>query len=290
MIQELMSTGALALIVILVFVVVACMAMAFANSLNSAGSSYKDKFTGTARSELSDMFIFMDPTYLFLLNLAMMVLVPLLLHWLFQLWVVTISAFCVLLILPGIVWGSMRKKRLALFETQLPDAFMMLSSSLQAGASLNMALENMVRQSPAPVSQEFGLLIKRLRLGVVLDDALLEMEKRIPLQSFVMASSAVRISREVGGNLVHTIKGMAETLRRKKTMEGKIDSLTAQGRMQGIFMSLLPIILAIILSFLEPDQMIKLYTTREGLAVLFVMVFMQVMGFVFIRKITTIDS
>jgi tight adherence protein B len=148
----------------------------------------------------------------------------------------------------------------------------------------------MVRQSPPPLSQEFGLLVKRMRLGVPLEDGLIELEKRLPIPSFIMASSAVRISREVGGNLVETITNMAKTLRRKHTMEGKIDSLTAQGRAQGRFMGALPIFLAIALSFLEPEAMRQLYTTRVGLMILAVMVVMQVMGFVFIRKITTIDS
>lgn len=105
-----------------------------------------------------------------------------------------------------------------------------------------------------------------------------------------MASSAIRISREVGGNLVETINSMADTLRRKQTMEGKIESLTAQGRAQGTFMALVPIGLALILSVFEPEAMRKLYTTREGLMVLTVMIIMQIMGFVFIRKITSIDS
>ena len=123
-----------------------------------------------------------------------------------------------------------------------------------------------------------------------MEDGLIELEKRIPLTSFVMASSAIRISREVGGNLVETINNMARTLRRKHQMEGKIDSLTAQGRTQGRFMSALPILLGIALSFLEPEAMQQLYTTRNGLLILTGMVVMQVMGFVFIRKLTSIDS
>jgi tight adherence protein B len=83
---------------------------------------------------------------------------------------------------------------------------------------------------------------------------------------------------------------MADTLRRKQTMEGKIDSLTAQGKAQGTFMAMVPVGLALILSFFEPEAMRKLYTTREGLMVLSAMIVMQVMGFVFIRKITSIDS
>jgi tight adherence protein B len=211
-------------------------------------------------------------------------------HALFALWVITGLVFVVLLIVPGMIWAKLRNKRFRQLESQLPDAFMMLSSSLQAGASLNMAFQDLVRQSPKPISQEFGLLVKRMQLGMSLDDGLIELERRVPVQSFVMASSAIRISREVGGNLVETINSIADTLRRKHTMEGKIDSLTAQGRAQGTFMALVPIALALILSVFEPESMQQLYTTRMGLMVLTVMIIMQIMGFVFIRKITSIDS
>lgn len=290
MITEIFHVIILALVVLLVFVFIASVAYLCTNGIRDGLSFYREQFTESANIEMADMFVFTDPAKLFLLNVLAIIILPVLVHMLFQLWVITGGVFALLIVVPGIMWRSMRKKRLAAFEDQLPDAFMMLSSSLQAGASLNMALDDLVQQSPAPLNQEFGLLVKRLRLGVTLEDCLVEMEKRIPLQSFVMASSAIRISREVGGNLVETINAMAETLRRKKTMEGKIDSLTAQGRAQGTFMAMLPILLAIMLSFLEPEAMRKLYTTREGLMVLAVMIFMQVMGFVFIRKITTIDS
>ncbi len=251
---------------------------------------YRRQFSSNAEVELADLFIFANGQQLFVVNLMLLVLVPMLLHVLFQLTVVTVAAFLVMLVVPRIFFGMLRKQRMRKFESQLPDAFMLLSSSLQSGASLNMALENIVQQSPAPLSQEFGLLVKKLRLGVTLEDALVKMEKRLPLPSFVMASSAVRISREVGGNLVDTINGMATMLRRKQVMEGKIDSLTSQGRAQGVFMAMLPIFLAAILSVIEPAAMSQLYTTRTGLLVLAVMVVMEVLGFTFIKKITRIDA
>src|SRR5690554_2444685 len=290
MIISLSDIGLLALILILVFLCSICIAMAFGRGGVDFFSHYKKTFTSGARQELSEMFIFMDTTQLFLLNIISLILVPVGLHLLFQLWIITISSFFILLIIPGMIRKGMRIKRVNKFEEQLPDVFMMLSISWQAGASMNMALTDVVKQSVPPASQEFGLLVKRMRLGITLEDSLIELEKRLPLQSFIMASSAIRISREVGGNLVETIQSMADTLRRKKTMEGKIDSLTAQGRAQGRFMALLPVALAVVLSFIEPEAMRQLYTTRVGLMVLMVMVFMQVMGFVFIRKITTIDS
>ena len=248
------------------------------------------QFSRRAELEMADMFIFTSGRQVLILTLVLLLLVPVLLELLFQLPVVTAAGIVVTLFTPHLMFNHLRKARLKKFEEQLPDAFMLLSSSLQSGASLNMALENVVHQSPAPLNQEFGLLIKNIRLGVTLEEALIKLEKRLPLPSFIMASSAIRISREVGGNLVETINGMAAMLRRKKVMEGKIDSLTAQGRAQGTFMAMLPIMLAIILSFIEPEAMRQLYTTRNGLMVLAVMVVMEVLGFMFIKKITRIDA
>ncbi len=287
---ELLGLSAMALAILLIFIAVACTAVLTTNKVVGFITFYRSKFTANAQVELADMFVFTDPSRLFWLNIAALIVLPMLVHLLFDLWVITGLLFAVLLIVPGVIWAKLRLKRFRLLEAQLPDAFMMLSSSLQAGASLNMAFQDLVRQSPAPISQEFGLLVKRMQLGVSLEDGLVELEKRLTIPSFVMASSAIRISREVGGNLVETINSMADTLRRKQTMEGKIDSLTAQGRAQGTFMAMVPIGLALILSFFEPEAMRKLYTTREGLMVLTVMIIMQVMGFVFIRKITSIDS
>lgn len=265
-------------------------AVLLADRVTDFFSFYRRQFSRNAEIEMADMFIFANGRQLFILNLMLLVLIPLFLHVLFQILVVTIAGALVALFVPRLVLKQMNKKRLRKFEEQLPDAFMMLSSSLQSGASLTMALENVVQQSPAPLSQEFGLLIKNIRLGVTLEDALLKLEKRVPMPSFIMASSAIRISREVGGNLVETINTMAAMLRRKRVMEGKIDSLTAQGRAQGTFMALLPVFLAGILSAIEPEAMSQLYTTRNGLMVLSVMVVMEVLGFLSIQRITRIDA
>lgn len=290
MMQNIVIIATLGLTVIFVFIGAAALTAASANSLQTMAKIYKNRFTETADMAMSDMFLTMSPGMLFVVNLLALILIPLFVHAVFDIWILTAIVGAILMVMPGLFWSHMRQKRLNKLEAQLPDAFMMISSGLQSGASFPMALEDMVRQAPEPLAQEFGLLVKRMRLGVPMEDGLIELEKRIPLTSFVMASSAIRISREVGGNLVETISNMAGTLRRKHQMEGKIDSLTAQGRTQGRFMSALPILLGIALSFLEPEAMQQLYTTRNGLLILTGMVIMQVMGFVFIRKLTSIDS
>ena len=243
-----------------------------------------------ADTEIKDMFITANPRTFFWANLGVAVVVTVLVELLFQSIMVTSLVGAVFLFVPGIYWTRSRKKRFKKIEEQLPDAFMMIASSLQSGASINVALQTAAKQSPEPFGNELSLLVRKQQIGVSLDEALVGMEQRVPIDSLIMASSAIRISREVGGNLIETISNMADTLRTKFTMEGKIDSLTAQGRTQGIFMSCLPVLVGFGLAFLDPESMSKLISTTVGYVVLAVMIVMQVMGYLFIRKITNIDS
>jgi tight adherence protein B len=147
----------------------------------------------------------------------------------------------------------------------------------------------MARESKPPLSQEFSMLLAEQRLGVDFDVALSNMEKRLPVPDFVLLVAAMRITREVGGNFAEILESLSNTLRRKHEMEGKINALTAQGRMQGIVMAALPLFLMAILTFMEPEAMAPLYNTMMGwatLVVVFVMIFIGYMG---IRKIVNID-
>ncbi len=104
-----------------------------------------------------------------------------------------------------------------------------------------------------------------------------------------MLVTALLINREVGGNLAETMETLGETLRRKGMMEGKIQSLTAQGKLQGIVMTGLPVLLGVLLNFMEPEAMSKLWTTNIGYVVLAVIIMMEVLGYFMISKITSID-
>ena len=250
---------------------------------------YKATFKEGAQANMADLFMFVDTGRLFLFNIIGIVVAPLVIYLLSGNVVYALITLITLAILPWIIYRQLHKRRLKLFEKQLPDAFIMLSSSLQAGASLTMALEGLVKEQPAPLSQEFQLLIHQQRMGVDLETAFSNMEKRLPVQDFSIAVSAIKISREVGGNLVEVMDTLAETLRRKATMEGKIESLTAQGKLQGVVMSGLPILLALLLMKLEPVAMGMLFTTSVGWTVLSIVVVMEVLGFMAIRKITNID-
>ena len=134
----------------------------------------------------------------------------------------------IIMILPFRLYRRMKKNRLKMIEEQLPDALIMISGNLASGGSLNMALDAVVKNQPAPLSQEFMLFTREQRIGVEFEKSLRNMERRIPNQDFIMFTSALKISREVGGDLGDVINTLANTLRRKATMEGKIESLTSQ--------------------------------------------------------------
>ena len=249
---------------------------------------YEEVFKDTATTNMEDMFLFFDPQRLFMFNVIALIIIPTIIFILFG----SISAlvvFFILLVGPFQIYKGMRKRRLKAFERQLPEALTMVSGSLAAGASLNMAMEALIKDQPAPLSQEFMLFIREQRIGVEFEHSLREMERRLPIPDFIMFTAALRISREIGGNLGETLDTLAETLRRKATMEGKIESLTAQGRMQGYVMTALPIFLGIILYFLEPEAMGMLFTTPAGWGTVTLIFVMEVIGYVFIKKVTNIN-
>lgn len=242
-----------------------------------------------AESTLQDMFIFVDPTKMFYWNVAALCVLPPLLWLITQNPVLVIAAAIVIFVMPKWLATRMRKRRFRTFEHQLPDALLMIAGSMRAGAGINVAIESMVSESRPPVSQEFELLMREMRIGVDFDTALQHMEERLPIQDFVMVISAMRIAREVGGNLADILESIADTLRRKHVMEGKIDALTGQGKIQGLVMTMLPLFLMWVLYVMEPAAMSPLFHTVMGWGVLAVIAVMEVLGYVFIRKIVNID-
>ena len=246
-------------------------------------------FATTTKNNLESMFVFVDPAQLFKLSIALVVVVPLVVWLLFRNPVLAAGAAIAAWLAPRWAINRVRTKRLAEFERQLPDALLMVVGGLRAGASLNIAMESMVREARPPLSQEFDLLIREQRIGVDLDTALLHMDERLPIADFRMVTAGLRISREVGGNLADILDTLARTLREKQIMEGKITSLTAQGRMQGIVMTCLPLFLMGVLYLMDEESMGPLFTTPLGWGVLSVIAVMEVMGYFAINAIVNID-
>jgi tight adherence protein B len=183
----------------------------------------------------------------------------------------------------------LRNRRKAKLVLQLPDGLTMMAGSLRAGASLQNALAMVVKECPAPISQEFSLLLREQRLGLSLEDSLRGMGQRLNTDDIDLFVSAMTIAKEVGGNLSEILDRLASTLRAKAVMEGKISALTSQGKLQGIVVGLLPIFLAAVLYAMDPEAMTPLFTTIYGWGVIAVVFVLLMLGAFFIKKIVTID-
>lgn len=250
---------------------------------------YQEMFTQSAQTNMADMFMFTDTSRMFYANVIAMIVVPLFIWLLTGDFVIALGLFGIIAALPQFAYRIARKRRLKKFQQQLPDALAMISGSLRAGASLSIAIDSMLTEMDAPISQEFELFQREQKLGADFETAIKHMEQRVDLVDFQLVVSALRISREVGGNLTEVMDSMADTLRKKAMMEGKIQSLTAQGKMQGVVMTGLPILIGAVLMLIEPEAMGKMFTTEIGWITLGVIVVMEFLGFMTINKITTID-
>jgi tight adherence protein B len=146
-----------------------------------------------------------------------------------------------------------------------------------------------ISEIPAPLSQEMSVVIREQRLGLALEDALETMAMRLELEEIDLVVAAMTISRDVGGNLAETLDQLARTLRAKAVMEGKIRALTSQGKLQGWIVGALPLFLMFALSSMQPEAMAPLFNTLIGYLVLAVIGILELIGFLLIRKIVTID-
>lgn len=257
--------------------------------ISKAAINYRQNFTENAKVKLSDLFLTIEPEKLFMLNLALI-----LLSFFITLLLIgnAIPALVIALAIgasPPIIFSILKKRRLTDFIQQLPDMLQGTATAMKSGASLNQALESIIAEQTGSIKQEFDLFLREIRVGISFEEALDNLYNRVPLMDLNLVISGMKISKEIGGNLAETLERMASTLRQKLEMEGKIDALTAQGRAQGYVMTALPILLGFVLFQMEPEQMSLLWTEWYGWVVIAVVVILETVGFVIIRKIVNID-
>ncbi len=258
-------------------------------TLNEGWAAYRQAFETQAAKNLPQIFLFIDPPLLFRLHavlLAMIFLVILLAGG--GLFLAMMAVVAAGVSPPGIYHWLQRKRRRQAVE-QLPDALLGLATNMRAGLSLTQALETVTAYAPPPLSQELSLVLRELRVGLAFSDAVDHLHDRIPEVEVQLVTAAMKVSREVGGNLAEALERIGDTLRKRLQMEGKIRSLTAQGKLQGLVMTGLPIFLVLALMQLEPEAMRYLFHSLHGWMTLLVIALMELVGYHFIRKIVNID-
>lgn len=190
---------------------------------------------------------------------------------------------------PVLAVREMHRRRRAKFGGQLVDALNLVANSLRAGLSLPQSLEILSREMPAPISEEFAIVLKEYQMGVPLNDALERLAQRMHNPNLDIVVTSVNILRETGGRLTETFDTIAHTIRERDKVQLKIGTYTAQGRMQAYIISGMPVVLGLLFHVIDPAYIRPLYTTPLGWFLLVVMVLLQVTGLTVIMKAVRID-
>ena len=260
---------------------------------------YRERFLAEAAVELDDVLLQLPASRILDLSIALAVAAFILfgglssflsaeVNWLRTVVIGTVSAV-VAFLGPRFYLRSLKKQRLAKFNEQLEDALISMSSALKAGFSITQALENVASEKRHPISFEFTLLLQELRLGVQFDTAMRKMADRIGSQDFELVAVAVITARQTGGELTNILEELSGVIRERMRIMQRVRALTAQGRMQAWLIASVPFVLLFAMTRLAPDLMDEFLGSAVGVVVLFAVVVMVVSGFLWIRKITTID-
>ena len=182
-----------------------------------------------------------------------------------------------------------RKGRLKKFETQLPDTLSLLSGSMRAGFSFAQGLEAVAEEASEPSRRELQRVFAESRLGRPIEDALEDSANRMHSVDLVWAVMAIRIQREVGGNLAELLDTVANTMTQRERLRREIASLTAEGRLSAWVLGVFPPAFAVILFIIQPDYMKVLFEDPMGIMAVGVSAVMAGFGFMWLRKMMKIE-
>ena len=181
-----------------------------------------------------------------------------------------------------------RKRRLAAFAKQLPDALDLIGRALRAGHSLASGFKLVADEMLPPIGLEFGRAYEAQNLGQPLDQAIEEITERIPNLDLRFFATAVILQRQTGGDLAEILDKIGYLIRERFKIYGAIQALTGEGRLSGVVLLALPPVLAVVMMFLNPNYMMQLFTDPMGHQMLAGGIIMQVLGAWVIRKIVNI--
>lgn len=200
----------------------------------------------------------------------------------------SITLAVVFAFLPPWYVNHQKKKRTALFESQLGDALIVMCNCIRSGLTFQQALETSADQMDPPISQEFARVVREIKYGNSLEKALNNMVKRVGSEDLMLAVSAVNIQRQTGGNLSEILENISVTIKDRQKIKDDIRVLTATGRISGLVIGLLPIVIGLILLLMNPDYILLFFKSTLGIAMLIVAAVMETIGFLVVKKITTV--
>ena len=251
--------------------------------------TYEKRYVEDTEKSLDALYLSLTPQQIVYLSLSCSIVVG------FLGLIVFSSVYCAAppmipaFFVPRTVIFFLGKRRDKQFSMQLVDALVMMGNSLKAGLSLQQAFQSIPREMESPIRQEFRIVVQEMQLGLSEEETLRNLHERMTTDDVDLFVTAVSISRDVGGNLTEVFDNIADTIRERFRIEGRIDALTAQGKMQGLVMCLLPIAAGVFINVFNPGWMRPLFTTAWGIGMMGLIVALEGLGAFFIYRIISID-
>lgn len=200
---------------------------------------------------------------------------------------IPIAVICSI-VLPWFFMRSRRHRRLENFTKQLPIVAELVSNGLRAGLALQGALELVAREMPSPAQDEFGRLVREVRLGGSIDESLEALLVRMPSDALEIMVTALRVQRIAGGNLIKSMAALSRTLSERQRTTEEIKTMLAQPRFASYLMPVLSIAALSSMNYMTPGFIDVLFQTLPGLFVLSIFILAQIGGFLWIQRITRI--
>lgn len=203
--------------------------------------------------------------------------------------IVTAVACLAAFFAPRAYVGLRRGRRLKAFNQQLGDTINLMVNSIRAGYSILQAMRAVSDEMAPPISTEFGRVVQEVQLGIPVDEALDHMVRRVPSEDLDMMITAINIQREVGGNLAEVLESISFTIRERIRIKGEIVALTAQSRISGYMVAIVPVVLAGVIYLISPEFMGLLFEHTCGHIMIGVAAVGIGAGFFVINKVVDID-
>jgi tight adherence protein B len=205
-------------------------------------------------------------------------------------WPIAIMGALVGMVAPFVVVLQTRSKRFARFEEQMPDAIDMIQRALKAGHPFGQCLKLVAEDMDEPIAREFELTFADLSYGNDPRRALFGLLQRVPSVSVTALITAVIVQRETGGNLAENLAKISSVIRGRFRFQRRVKTLSAEGRLSGVILALIPLVLFGVLWVMHPDYVARLTQHPRGPTLIAVAVIMSALGILWIRKLVRIEA
>ena len=251
------------------------------------------KLEGTLESNtqrsLQEFFLFLPATILVRLYLSLCVMAPLL-GWLLGDWFSALSCFVVVLIAPPVAFKWLLKRRYRALQKQLPPMLVTLSNQLRSGISMANGINGLKGEIPAPLGQEVNEVLRQVKLGQDLEQALLGWQQRVPIFSVKMVVQSLILGFRSGGQQSELLMRLAENLQKQEHIRERQATLSSQAKMQARVLVLMPIALFFLLRSMKPDHISMLTGTLVGQLMLVAAGVLMIIGGWMMKKILNTDD